>query len=117
MSNLWGLEANRFLRDAWIRASVPLSMLAVASSSAMMTASFKIALQSLPSLDAAKCHHAWAPATEPGQLNLAGLRHWVGYRAMTMCCTPTLPTVPFHWEIASILMFNALLPSDASPGR
>ena len=75
MSYLWGLEDNRSLRDAWMRASVPLSMLAVASSSAMMTASFKIALQRLPSLEAAKRHQAWAPAIEPGQLRLAGLRH------------------------------------------
>ena len=75
VSYFWGLEANRSLRDAWIRASVPLSMLAVASSSAMMTASFKIALQRLPFLRVAKCHHAWAPAIEPGQLILVGLRH------------------------------------------
>ena len=75
MSYLWGLEAKRSLRDAWIRASVPLSMLAVASSSAMMTASFKIALQRLPSLEVAKCHHAWAPVVEPGHLKAAGLRH------------------------------------------
>ena len=67
-----------------MRASVPLSRLAVASSSAMMIASFKIALQSSPLLQLAKCHCAscqctpvlgrgpQAPALKPGQPELAG---------------------------------------------
>ncbi len=47
VSHLWGLDASKSLKVAWIRESVPLSRLAVASSSAMITASFNIALQSL----------------------------------------------------------------------